>query len=186
MTRAEHFDKVALKYGTDKASEGCEKPHNYMQYYAKHLPNNPRKLLEIGCAAGKSLRMWRELFPDCELHTLDLFEEHKEPTDIEGLICHKGNQNNLYTLNAIGVFPFDVIIDDGSHNAMDMHVSFQILFNDSLTKKGVYVIEDLHCLKSKYFLGDMPFDKTILGLMISGNFPHRFDLYEEKIAFIYK
>lgn len=193
MTRAEHFDQVAIKWGTDKSSQGKPQPHSYMGYYAKHLPLNPRKLLEIGCAQGKSLRMWRELFPNCELHTLDLFEEFPEPTDIEGVICHKGNQSDVFFLKTLP--RFDVIIDDGSHNSTDINTSFYYLWMHHLVKNGLYVIEDLHCLKEHYFrryydeigfTNVTAYEDTIAGRMVDNKFPHRFDLYEQKIAFIYK
>lgn len=191
MTRKQLFNEVARKYGTDKADD-CERCHGYMDYYAKELPENPVRLLEIGCFKGASMRMWRELFPKAELHTLDIFIENEMPTDIEGLICHKGNQNDISLLESLPTY--DVIIDDGSHNAIDVQTSFDYLFKNKLNEGGMYVIEDLHCQaimgyrfieqrgEYPYF---MPYDESILGKMLWDRFGFPFNLYEEKIAFIY-
>lgn len=177
--------QLAEKYGTDKLQ------HGYIFYYEKYLPKNPKRLLEIGCLKGASLRMWRDYFPDCELHTIDLFEENSEP-DIEGLICHKGNQSDLKVLN--GLPSFDIVIDDGSHNAVDIQTSFDFIFKYCMAENGVYVIEDLHCLtieSYRYMTTNggyhiyMPFEDTILAKMQDVRFKHRFELFDNKIAFIY-
>lgn len=176
--------KLAQKYGTDKAQ------HGYIPYY-ELLLNEPNSMLEIGCFKGASLRMWHEYFPKCELHTLDLFIEYIEPTDIKGLICHKGSQSDITLLESLP--NFDLIIDDGSHNAIDIQTSFEHLFS-KLNEGGIYVIEDLHCqeIQSYRYMGEvggypyyMPFEETILGKMLSNTFQHRFELFENKIAFIY-
>lgn len=191
MTRRQIFNKAARKYKTDKADD-CEKCHGYMNYYADNLPENPASLLEIGCYKGASMRMWRELFPKAELHTLDIFIENEQPKDIEGLICHKGNQSDL---NLLYTLPkFDVIIDDGSHGTRDVDISFNQLFKNNLNEGGVYVIEDLHCqtlMGYRYveMRGEYPYfmayEDTILSKMLCKTFPYKFKLFEEKIAFIY-
>lgn len=68
------LDELSVKYGTDKGSL----KHNYMPFYEKHLPKNPKKILEIGVLKGASLAMWSEYFPEAIIHGLDLFSDHSE------------------------------------------------------------------------------------------------------------
>lgn len=166
---------LAIKYGTDKSD------HGYIPYYEEHLPSNPKRILEIGCLTGASLRMWREYYPDAEIHCLDLFEEHNPPTDISGVIYWKGSQTDQYLLEQLRRIEFDVVVDDGSHNSIDQLVSFWSLFG--ATK--LYVCEDLHCAKDEPYRQGLPFKYTMLGLMNRGVFPIRHILHNDKIAFIY-
>lgn len=196
--RIEKFELCALLHGTDKFT------HGYMPHYAKHLPEKPKRILEIGCWKGDSLRMWRELFPDAELHTLDLFGENKEPTDIPGLICHKGSQSDVKVLQRIieSVTPsvrseqtsppvggenadahlFDVVIDDGSHNTIDQNATINFL----LPFAKMYIVEDLHCCTEEFYRNGFKFEETILGRIKAGKFAHQHDLYLEKIVFIHQ
>jgi hypothetical protein len=105
--------ELAKKYSTDKLQ------HGYIPFYEKYLPKNPKKILEIGVKEGASIRMWREYFPEASIHGLDLFDEFPIP-DIQGVTFHKGNQLDYQLLAKLRKEDFDVIIDDGSHNARDM------------------------------------------------------------------
>lgn len=166
---------LAIKYRTDKAG------HGYIPLYEQYLPDNPNRILEIGCLTGASLRMWREYFPKAEIHCLDLFEEHKPPEDIEGAIYWKGSQTDQYILEQLRRIDFDVIIDDGSHNSIDQLVSFWSLIG--ATK--LYVCEDLHCAKDEPYRQGLPFHLTMLGMMKEGIFGPPHELHDDKIAFIY-
>jgi cephalosporin hydroxylase len=174
-----NLTELGTKYGTDKA------PHGYLPFYQSILSMlQPRKMLEIGCKEGASLRMWREALPEVELHTLDLFIEHQPPTDIAGLVPWQGDQTNQMLLRALAAEKFDVIIDDGSHNSMDMWVSFDALWHSC---RMVYVIEDLHCCNEAFYRQGLTFDQTILGQIKSGAFPYAATVFAgEKIAFILK
>jgi len=148
---------LALKQGTDK----CGPEHNYIPFYESTLPALPKKILEIGCFKGQSLRMWREYFPDAELHTLDLFIEHEPPTDIAGLIAHKGHQADYYLLEELRRKNFDLIIDDGSHNSRDQMMSFFGLFTTGMH----YYIEDIHCAEEEFYRQGLPFNLTPLPML---------------------
>lgn len=176
------YHDIAVKYGTDKAT------HGYMPYYEEHFNNLPEfiwdsmHLLEIGCKEGASLRMWREIHPKIKLTTIDLFEEYGAPTEIEGLKILKGSQSNgriLQVARELG--PYDVIIDDGSHNSRDQLISFYGLLGCTY----MYVVEDLHCCNDEFYRQGMAFEQTMLGQMKTNTFPFPFELYEDKIAFIY-
>lgn len=141
------IQSVFEKYGSGKSQ------HGYATFYSKHLPVNPKRILEIGVKEGASIRAWKELFPDAEIHGLDLFREFPVP-DIPGVIFHKGNQCDWRLLERLRQYNYDLIIDDGSHNARDQMMSFYGLF-----KKGcTYFFEDLHCLKEDFYLQELPVD----------------------------
>ncbi len=169
------IDKITREFMTDKIA------HGYMERYAKHLPETVTSILEIGCERGASIRMWKYLFPDANITSMDLFQEFAIP-DIEGVEFIQGNQLDhelLYHLR--NHRSFDVIIDDGSHNSRDQLVTFWSLVCIS----PLYVVEDLHCCNDELYRQGLPFERTMLGQMQAGTFPFRHYLYDNKIAFIY-
>lgn len=170
------LNDLAIKYGSDKSSEW----HNYCPFYEQTLPKNPKRLLEIGCLHGASARMWREWFPETEIHILDLFEENPIP-DIPGVIFHKGDQTNSYILHNLRKLSFDVVISDGSHNCRDEWITFFGLIDSC----GLYVLEDAHCADSEDFRQGLSFDNTMLGMTKKGNFPFHHTIFENKLIFIH-
>lgn len=135
-------------FGTDKLD------HGYIPFYEQHLPKNPKKILEIGVKEGRSIQMWQRYFPEAEIHGLDLFIEFPVPS-IPGIKFHQGNQCDWRLLEELRNENFDVIIDDGSHNARDQMISFFGLFNGKH-----YFIEDLHCCHDPFYRQGIPFHLT--------------------------
>lgn len=197
----EKLNEIALKHGTDKASNG----HDYMRHYAKHLPESCGKMMEIGAYKGASLRMWRDVYPDAEIHTIDLFGEfegkYKGILEKEGFVCHQGNQTHVKFLNTI-TDQFDLIIEDGSHNSKDQLISFSHHFAHNLKSGGLWVTEDLHACRIDFYRPHMSFSETLLywiqaylanetatdkyiDPVIYGMIDKVY-LYDEKIAFITK
>lgn len=166
--------QLAERFGTDKLH------HGYIEFYEQHLPKNPARILEIGCLTGASLRMWREYFPDAEIHCLDLFEEHPQPEDIPGVIYWKGNQTDQYILEQLRRLHFDVIIEDGSHNLVAQWVTFYSLIGCT----DLYVLEDAHT--AEYELYREGFDKkhSMLEHIKKNVFAYEHWFYLDKIAFI--
>jgi hypothetical protein len=161
------LSQLAEKYPTDKGESG----HNYIPYYKKHLPLNPKRLLEIGVWKGDSIKMWKEYFPDTEIHGMDLFQEFPEVKDeLEnlGVICHKGDAHNIDFLWTIKD-KFDIIILDGSHHPGFEQRTFYHLFMINLMKNGVFYWEDLHTsLDSYWYHGDLDdFKDTALNFLKS-------------------
>lgn len=148
------LDELAIKYGSDKSSLA----HNYTQFYEQYLPKQPKKLLEIGVLHGSSIRMWKEYFPDCEIHGLDLFLENPIP-DIESVIWHKGNQCDWLLLEQLRKEEFDIIIDDGSHNARDQMITFFGLYS-----ARHYFIEDVQCNYEDFYSQGLPEDMRAVHL----------------------
>lgn len=171
-----NLTQLAEEYGTDKLK------HGYIPLYEQHLPKAPQRILEIGCLTGASLRMWREYYPEAEIHCLDLFEEHQPPGDIERVIYWKGSQTDQYVLEQLRRLHFDVIIDDGSHNSRDQLVTFWSLWGCC----DLYVVEDLHCAMDTPYRQGLPVKDTMLAQIVSNEFPIRNYLhFDDKIAFIY-
>lgn len=143
--------ELAEKYQTDKLQ------HGYIQHYSQHLPAQCRYLLEIGVAKGASALMWREYYPDCDIHLLDLFGDSNHVSTKwcreKFFVPHRGDQSDLNVLSTI-LEQFEVIIDDGSHRADHQLISFKHLFFNNLVSGGVYAIEDCHCNKIDFYNGD--------------------------------
>ena len=144
------LDQLAIKYGSDKSSLF----HNYCPFYEKYLPKNPKKILEIGVKEGASIRIWREYFPEAQVHGLDLFQEFPIPA-IDGAIFHKGNQIDYRILEVLKKENFDLIVDDGSHGARHMLITFFSLYNGKH-----YFIEDLHCADEPFYQDELPAEMT--------------------------
>jgi len=154
-----NLEALAAKYGTDKLN------HGYIPFYEKHLPKEPKRILEIGVKEGRSLAMWAEYFPNTEVHGLDLFSESGKQTTYDllwqnGLMnfeesrvfhLHQGNQCDYLILEQLRKYDFDVIIDDGSHNSRDQMMTFFGLFNGKH-----YFIEDLQCNNEEFYSQGLP------------------------------
>lgn len=168
----EEFFKIASKFDTDKIE------HGYLEFYYEHLPPVINSILEIGCYKGESIRMWKKLFPSASIHCLDLFEEHAIPNDssTKDIKFWKGNQIDFVMLNTLRRIPFDVIIDDGSHNSRDQLISFFGL----ATKGCHYFIEDLHCQEEEFYSQDLPIKLNAANLFKGSDFV----VYGNKIALI--
>lgn len=150
------LNTLAEKYGTDKLQ------HGYIDQYAKHLPRNLHKMMEIGVATGASAKMWLDYYQHIlpEIYIFDLFQN----TDFvgehwclkQGLFPVKGDQGSIIDLS-VNRIPKDlsVIIDDGSHNAHHQLTSFKALFLNNLRSGGLYFIEDTHCNKDLFYYGGL-------------------------------
>lgn len=126
--------------------------HGYMSEYAWHfsrIRDNPIRLLEIGIggygvpnSGGESLKVWRDYFQQGLIVGLDV--EDKSHLNEERIKTWRASQNNVGQLAELNKThgPFDIVIDDGSHEQSDIMASFRILF-PAMNAGGIYVIEDL-------------------------------------------
>jgi SAM-dependent methyltransferase len=121
--------------------------HNYTPAYHEilgHRREQVRRVLEVGVNAGSSLRMWAEYFPAAEVIGLDIRPEVLFQTD--RIRCYLADQGNAGSLRAAvaaaGGGPFDLIIDDGSHEDAHQMITAETLL-PYLAAGGVYVIEDI-------------------------------------------
>jgi hypothetical protein len=137
------LDDLAIRYETDKSSL----VHNYTERYETHFQSlryETLRILEMGIQNGRSLKMWKDYFPYSKIFGLDIndckiFDEPRITTI-------QGNQTDVKLLQSINerYGPFDIVIDDASHDSRAMLVSFDTLF-PQLKMGGFYVVEDLHC-----------------------------------------
>lgn len=141
---------MARKWHTDKggrhlvAGETC---HEYTPIYwdlLKDRRNTVTNVLEIGVKYGCSLRMWREFFPNAQIIGLDsnaasLYQEDR----IHCFAADQGLAGSLLQAMArCGAGPFDLIVDDGSHETHHQVLTMSTLL-PFLAPDGIYVIEDV-------------------------------------------
>lgn len=114
--------------------------------YEPHLTRLRRddvRVLEIGISGGGSLELWRSYFgPTASIHGVDL-----DPAAVanapEDSIAHLGSQTDRELLLSIVEEhgPFDLIIDDGSHQVEHQIETFEILY-PTMVDNGLYICED--------------------------------------------
>jgi hypothetical protein len=134
------WDEIASRYGTDKASGF----HGYMDIYEQRLgTRRVKRLLEIGVAHGKSLFTWAEIFPDALIVGVDIEPSCRlhQRERIAVLIADAADPAAMAGVTAIHG-PFDVVIDDGSHDYHEVSMAFEELY-PRMASGGVYIIEDL-------------------------------------------
>ncbi len=133
--------ELALKYGTDKFAK-----HHYTATYWERLKDKRetiRSVFEVGIAKGRSLRMWKEFFPNAAIFGFDrnvatMFEDIR-------IKCFYGDQNDpsslLQAAKSVGG-RIDLIIDDGNHH-WNLQLSTAIALLPFLAHDGNYAIEDV-------------------------------------------
>ena len=129
---------IGKKYPSSKNISG------FIQLYDKYFTpyrDLEINILEIGVDNGDSLRIWREYFSKANICGIDIDKKNFEIKDTNIL---QGDQSDHKFLNTLVTEykHFDIIIDDGSHQAKHIISSFNYLF-PYLNNNGLYVIEDL-------------------------------------------
>ena len=146
--------------------------HGYTPVYERWLEpirNEPLRILEIGVCdprmPGASLKGWYEYFPNAAIFGYDIVDGHR--FDNDRVVTFIGDQSDRTDLGRFIEFSggeFDVIIDDGSHQAMHQQVSLAFLF-PHLKPGGLYIIEDMHVAANTVRMlrdmqRDLPGDRT--------------------------
>ncbi|WP_147819501.1 class I SAM-dependent methyltransferase [Salidesulfovibrio onnuriiensis] len=134
------LQELGEKYGPTK------RYHDYLKWYWMHfrdIRNDVRSLLEIGVDKGTSLSMWREFFPNAEIHGLDLNPDCKQ-YESDRIHIHIGDQGSHEVLQKVDDKggPFDIVIDDGSHFPEHQLMAFRF-FIKRMPQNGIFVIEDI-------------------------------------------
>jgi 23S rRNA U2552 (ribose-2'-O)-methylase RlmE/FtsJ len=131
--------KYGIKYKTDKLTHhGYERFYDFYLNYYKYKKIN---LFEIGIDAGRSLKMWNDMFKQGKIYGMDIDHEYEHE---KGKI-YKGDQSNRKDLDRIikEIKIVDIIIDDGSHKPEHQLFTFNYLFQNFLNMDGLYIIEDI-------------------------------------------
>ena len=136
------LDDIAILQGTDKSSIENDYVRQYEREFAP-FKDEEFDFLEIGAANGASLRMWEQYFTKARLVAIDVIPECALNTGGRRIV-EIGSQSDITFLDGlIAKYHPSIIIDDGSHRAEDIEVTFRHLF-PHLKPGGCYVIEDLH------------------------------------------
>lgn len=135
--------QLAIRYDTDKGPHGNY--HAYTRRYHEILvgyQNDVRSVLEIGILGGSSLRMWRDYFPNAKITGVDVEERCVAnmcgEDRIQALLGNEKDPLFLKKLNDLG--PYDLVVDDASHNFDDYMTAFNALIGNT---KLYYIIEDV-------------------------------------------
>jgi hypothetical protein len=164
------LSELCEKYGSDK---GCLNfnnktlwgwsAHTYSNFYYSlfnHCKEHIKLVFECGIGTnnpnlssnmtsrgkpGASLRVWRDYFPNAKIYGADidkniLFNEDRISTYFVDQ-CSKETIDKMW--QDIGIENFDIILDDGLHNA-DANINLFLNSFHKLKKGGVYIIEDVH------------------------------------------
>ena len=145
---------IFMSYDTDKRLTF----HNYSRQYEKlfsDFRDLPIKYLEIGVFKGGSIKAMREVFKKAQcIVGIDINTQCKEYEDVNAnMFVEIGNATDTMLLNKVNskYGPFDVILDDGSHNNRDVIKTFEALF-PLLNDNGVYIVEDTICYKAPSYI----------------------------------
>lgn len=154
-----NLDEIGKKHGTDKSSIH----HNYLVHYQAEISmyfqsmikgdDLQTKLLEIGVQGGKSIHTWEEAWPG-DVYGIDIDSDCLD-IPFKRAIIELVDQSDIGALEDFGTRhgPFDVIIDDGSHQQEHQKKTFCTMFPYYLKPGGLYVIEDIACSYERYWGG---------------------------------
>lgn len=150
------LDEIAIANQTDMATvftRTYAKPHGYTLHLEKFfapLVGKPIKFIEIGVGGGESIRTWLEYFPWASVFGVDIIQG-TNPWNRAGVQAHP-----RYVFNCADqsdpVFwkcfvanhgtNFDVIVDDGGHEAAQIQATFKSMWR-YIVPGGLYCVEDL-------------------------------------------
>jgi demethylmacrocin O-methyltransferase len=137
------LDELARYHGTDKSSLD----HNFTPIYEdlfNQWRDQPVKVLEIGVYKGAGLRMWRDYFSVGRVVGIEADPSAVDQVD-DRIKIYVGDQADSVFLDEVASEegPFDIVIDDGGHRAMQQKVSLLGLW-PHVKGGGAYVLEDIH------------------------------------------
>jgi len=136
------------KYFLNNGDKMIHKWFHYFDIYEHHFErfrDQPVKVLEIGVFKGGSLKMWKDYFhKDSVIVGIDINPKCKQHEQ-DGIHVRIGSQvDEEFLADIIIEFgPFDIIIDDGSHENPHVIETFNLMY-PHISKTGVYLVEDMH------------------------------------------
>jgi len=157
------LDELAIKYKCDKSSI----EHNYVEIYSvlfEPFRLNEINLLEVGVCEGPSIRVWREYFPKANIYGWDIRNKYLNTIrNIERVFPRQVDQSNKQQLKDGAKLdgPFDLVIDDGSHEGPHQILTFETLW-PHVKPNGYYIVEDVNCSYHEKWAGTKITDNFIV------------------------
>jgi hypothetical protein len=123
-----------VTFNTDKVTV-----HGYFQTYVRLAAEiGPRgRVCELGVLDGESLRMFQALFPRGSVTGVDVNPDAVWPPGTVRVVA----QHDDPALPRVLGGPFDLIVDDGSHDGGTVRRSFALLW-PLVAPGGCYLVED--------------------------------------------
>jgi len=120
---------------------------HYIEIYQKHfahLIGTDANILEIGVENGGSMGMWRQYFGEhATLVGIDIDPGCAEHDGVNGHIRIGSQADPKFLQSIVDEFgPFDLVLDDGSHEMAHIRTSFEFLM-PHVKDGGIYMVEDL-------------------------------------------
>jgi hypothetical protein len=135
------FDDLRSQYSNDGYSSKHTVYWNiYEEIFHKYDLEKKLSIFEIGVDNGTGMNAYHRIFPNAKICGLDI---RKIISPIGPV--YTGSQDNVSLLKTIHneQGPFDIVIDDGSHNNDHQITTFECLF-PLLKPGGIYIVEDTH------------------------------------------
>ena len=104
----EYLEYLAFKFGTDKSKDD----HKYTDLYGSIYHQGRFKVknvLEVGVAAGQSIQVWHEFFPNANIYGIDIQIPDKVKENFKGMkrvqlyVCDAGNAVEIQKYAAFGL-----------------------------------------------------------------------------------
>jgi 23S rRNA U2552 (ribose-2'-O)-methylase RlmE/FtsJ len=142
-TLQEIFNRIG-HFGSDIGCNDKGSNHTYLETYERLFAPFRRncKFMEIGLAAGDSIRLFDEYFQNSWICGVDISIVFKPSEYKNGVKIIEADATKESFLKHIEGETFDIIIDDGSHITNDQIATFEML-KGKMNKGGVYIIEDI-------------------------------------------
>lgn len=143
----------------NKTGKVSDKWDSYLDFYDETLAplkNEFISMLEVGVQNGGSLETWSAYFQngksfigcDIDPNCANLIYDDPRVNIVIGNVNSQDAYNKITAINS----SFDLVIDDGSHQSIDIINTF-INYFGLVKPGGRYIIEDSHCLYMKDFGG---------------------------------
>lgn len=142
------FDNIKGKYKSSKHPVYWDL---YKHIFSGFDLTKEVNIVEIGVDNGVGMLQLKEIFPNSNICGIDIREDI--PSSPVGNVWI-GSQNDVDLLSKINEDegPFDIVVDDGSHQNDHQIESFEYLF-PKLKMGGIYIVEDIHTSYWETFKG---------------------------------
>jgi predicted O-methyltransferase YrrM len=148
----ESIVEALSRCGSDKVSRGAGPgSHSYGDTYRELLTplrDTAKSILEIGVFRGASMRAWHSFFKHATIVGVDIQPRPGYVIPRDRAVCVVANATNPNVVAKLVAkyAPFDVIIDDGSHDPKEQKAACKLLLKH-VRAGGIYVIEDVRSIE---------------------------------------